>query len=151
VDPHANQMSMTPWSFDQGPDGWRALDAAGDLEGAVRALRQYLNLWARGNEWHELTPWDDQSKEVKPYLLHWHLGQVLATLGQYEDAVYAMDTTVVFCEDMGFIYYARGTIAFLLGNASALAFETSRATWNREVLERLQEGLKLGKSYKDSY
>lgn len=147
-----NDMTpMTPWVFDQGPDGWRSLDAAGDMEGAAAAIRQYLNLWSRGSDWHKLTPWDMMSSQVQPHLLHWHLGQVLASMGRYEEAIQSMDDTIAQCPNMAFVYYARGTIAFLQGNAEALAFEISRATWNRDVLLRLQEGLKQGKSYRESY
>ena len=143
--------NLSPWVFDQCPQGWRQHDMLGDLPEAVRVIRAYLHLWAVGPDWHKDTPADAEGRTLPTSLVHWHLGQVLAFNDQVPEAIEAMENCVVLESSPSFAAYARGTIAFLKGDAQGLEGALASGAANPQVLERLRTGLAQGLTYKESY
>lgn len=143
--------NLSPWVFDQCPQGWRQYDMLGELTEAVRVIRTYLSLWAQGPTWHKDTPADVEGRTVPTSLVHWHLGQVLAFNDQVPEAIESMRNCIVLEASPAFAAYARGTIAFLKRDARGLDEAIAQGAANPQVLERLRTGLAQGLAYKESY
>lgn len=143
--------NLSPWVFDQCPQGWRRYDMLGELEEAARVIRAYLDLWAVGPDWHKDVPADAEGRTLPTSLVYWHLGQVLAFLDRVPEAIEAMENCVVLEPSPSFAAYARGTIAFLRGDHRGLDEALAQGATNHQFLERLKTGLAQGLTYKESY
>ncbi len=98
-------MQMSPWDFDQGPNGWRKLQDAREWIKAADLIREYLST----NE--------GQLSSFEKNILHFHRGQMLAVAGEE----YREGAIESFSKSFGDINecwnaYVSATIGFLEGN-----------------------------------
>ena len=133
-------LQLSPWEFDQGPHGWRALDEVKDMEGAVEVMRAYLVTHADGTQWRRSATSDPDGRVLPVALLQWHLGQVMA-VGSFSEGI--LDEITDHMEkarkghpDPRFRAYIRGTIAFLLADEKELKRARKQDPVHPEVLER---------------
>ncbi len=104
-DEHDRLLGLDPDAFDQDPSGgWRAVaDRAGCELAAATLLDEYIV--ANGVAPDEGVMW-------------WHVGQLLASAGQNDDAVEWMMPTRG--SEPSWSFYVDGTVAFLKGDEAAL-------------------------------
>ena len=155
-------MAMDYWTFDQAPDGSRAvLDKPGcELAGADLIRDYHAALRARGepvtHAFEQGSVTFSETGEVP--LLYWHEGQVRAMNGQAEQAA-ALFRKAIKPEDqnvMGWNEYARASIAFLVRDRAALEAERSNLA-ARVPADNLNLGVVdgliacFGRSYKEAY
>jgi len=143
VDSSADMLSMDPWTFDQSQSGWRSLPAGQQTDMLKRYIARYVT---SQKTWAPDTPKGD--KPLDPYLLVWHLGQVLALNGDTKGAVTWMQQSTT--GEKHWDDYVAATIAFLLGDRKwFFAHSADASNYNADTMARLRRG--WGKSYRDVY
>ncbi len=155
IDPEP-YLKLDPFTFDQDVEaGWRAVEQMHGAEVATRLIELYL----REQENKEHSVRDTNLLEI----IHFHLGQVLASRGEeyYPQSITALEKA--FHEgSTDWNSYVDGTIAFLSQDKARLerAISDLRAVENRKgtgstnlrFLEKYLESLNFGKGdYGDAY
>lgn len=104
-------LRMEPWDFDQGPNGWRKIQDAGDFVKAAEVILKYIH----ANKDRILSQ-DKRERNVKMSLLYFHRGQMLAAAGQehWTEAVESLKQS--FEGDECWDAYVSATIGFPEGN-----------------------------------
>ncbi len=151
-----NFLAMSPWDFDQGPNGWGKLRDEGSFLKAANAIGEYLNvntaaILAQGKS--------EESIEIED--LRFHQGQMLAASGEehYAQAIRSFSTS--FKDDDCWDSYVWATIAFLEGNGDKIerAIQTienstqkEKRQGNIEIVRSLKQALEHGvRDYQAAY
>jgi hypothetical protein len=105
-------MEMSPWEFDQSPQGWRKFEAGKEYIKAANLIGDYINF----NTEKILHP-SASEKTVSIRTLHFHTGQLLAFAGadHYPEAIVAFGKSFrdgAECWNA----YVSATIGFLSNN-----------------------------------
>ena len=155
-------MAMDYWTFDQAPEGSRAVLARPgcELAGADLIRDYHAALREKGepvtHTFEQGTVTFSETGEV--VLLYWHEGQVRAMKGQKAEALDLFRKSVKPEDEnvMGWNEYARASIAFLEGDREAL--EAERAGLAAKVpADNLNLGVVdgliacFGRSYREAY
>ncbi len=96
-DEYQHLIEMSQDDFDQGPDGWRKYSE--DYSIVRYLIAEYMEI--------------NKLPEYETTMLTWHLGQIHAIHGNYQEAVVEMEKCISNKMGTGWNAYARGTIAFL--------------------------------------
>lgn len=110
--PEADMMRMSPWEFDQTPNGWRKLADTGELVKAAGRILRYIS-----ENKEQILNSAETEKAVSLDLLYFHRGQVLASAGQeyWEQAIESLSHSFEDNDECWNAYVA-ATIGFLENN-----------------------------------
>jgi hypothetical protein len=134
-------LEMDPWSFDQSPEGWRSLPSL-DLQ--ITALRAYIERTLNSNRSFP------GSRYLRPEILKWHLGQVLAFSDKPEDREESkMWMRSSMNDDSEWNRYLLATIAFIENDRNAFDYYNKGKNLNKKTMNTLKKN--WGKLYKDAY
>lgn len=149
---HTNYMAMSPYDFDQSPQGWQSLDAQGKYLEAAQLIEEYLSK----NEGVIAA-----QNEVKIQTIRFHAGQEYAMCGPgyYPKAIEFFEQSKKGRE--AWDIYVDGTIAFLKDDGTVLtectvklgqiAKDDPQQQANYELLERYAEALEHDRPYSTAY
>jgi len=70
-------LQMSPWYFDQSPNGWRRFEATKEHVRAANVIREYITK----NKDRIVNPYESE-KTISLELMYFHIGQLLASEGQ---------------------------------------------------------------------
>lgn len=149
-----DHLTLTPWQFDQEEleGSWRYADDGGNPQLAFELILSYLAAYADGDNWKPETPEGGMSSQVRPWLLHWHAGQVAAFQSRYDIAIEQMTSCICLGPEPSFLAYARGTVCFLRGDREGLRAEIPNTHGkNRVLLQKFLAGMDTGKTYAQAY
>lgn len=145
-------LSMEPYEFDQGENGWRELDEDGKFLEAAQIIATYLEL----NK-DKVKNYTRESPELGNVMV-FHAGQLYATAGpEYYSEALSFLRDSFRPQDEGWNLYVKGTIAFLDGNKQTLD-ECLNALTKIDpkhvrvtVLNKLKKGLEQAITYQQAY
>jgi hypothetical protein len=135
-------VDLDPWTFDQTPAGWRSLPTSARQADAIKA---YIDAYVKNGQFVGAP---EGAKVLRPYILYWHLGQVLTQMGRNVMAVSAMHQALDDGEP-GWNAYVMATISFLRQNRKDFDHWAPLARGNEETIKRLTDG--WGLPYKQAY
>jgi hypothetical protein len=145
-------LSLEPYEFDQGDNGWRELDEKGKFLEAAQIIEQYIE-----ENKEKLEEYYKENSELGSVMV-FHAGQLYATAGpQYYKKAIPFLKDSFRGEDEGWNLYVKGTIAFLTQNAETLnkCLDSLREDDPKHirvtVLDRLKRGLEQGITYQRAY
>ena len=133
---------LDPWTFDQTPAGWRGLPSSARQ---ADAIRQYMDRYVKNGRFVGAP---EGAKTLRPYILYWHLGQVLTQMGRNGMAVRVMRQALDDGEP-GWNAYVMATISFLRKDRRDFDHWAPLARGNEETIKRLTAG--WGLPYKQAY
>ena len=133
---------LDPWTFDQTPAGWRGLPSSARQ---ADAIRQYIETYVKDGRFVGAP---EGAKTLRPYILYWHLGQVLTQMGRNGMAVEVMRRALDDGEP-GWNAYVMATISFLRKDRRDFDHWAPLARGNEETIQRLTAG--WGLPYKQAY
>ena len=133
---------LDPWTFDQTPAGWRGLPSSARQ---ADALNQYIDRYVKDGQFVGAP---QGQKTVKPYILYWHLGQVLTQMGRNAMASRVM-RQALDDSDPNWNAYVMATISFLRKDRKDFDHWAPLARGNEETIQRLTAG--WGRPYKQAY
>lgn len=133
---------LDPWTFDQTPAGWRGLPSSARQ---ADAIRQYIDRYVKNGRFVGAP---EGAKTLRPYILYWHLGQVLTQMGRNGMAVGVMRQALDDGEP-GWNAYVMATISFLRKDRRDFDHWAPLARGNEETIKRLTAG--WGLPYKQAY
>jgi hypothetical protein len=133
---------LDPWTFDQTPAGWRSLPSSARQ---ADAIRQYIDTYVKNGQFVGAP---EGAKTLRPYILYWHLGQVLTQMGRNGMAVSVMRQALDDGE-AGWNAYVMATISFLRKDRRDFDHWAPLARGNEETIKRLTAG--WGLPYKQAY
>ena len=133
---------LDPWTFDQTPAGWRGLPSSARQ---ADALNQYIDRYVKDGQFVGAP---QGVKTVKPYILYWHLGQVLTQMGRNAMASRVM-RQALDDSDPNWNAYVMATISFLRKDRKDFDHWAPLARGNEETIKRLTDG--WGRPYKQAY
>lgn len=133
---------LDPWTFDQTPAGWRGLPSSARQ---ADALNQYIDRYVKDGQFVGAP---QGVKTVKPYILYWHLGQVLTQMGRNAMASRVM-RQALDDSDPNWNAYVMATISFLRKDRKDFDHWAPLARGNEETIKRLTNG--WGRPYKQAY
>ena len=133
---------LDPWTFDQTPAGWRGLPSSARQ---ADALNQYIDRYVKDGQFVGAP---EGVKTVSPYILYWHLGQVLTQMGRYAMASRVM-RQALDDSDPNWNAYVMATISFLRKDRKDFDHWAPLARGNEETIKRLTIG--WGRPYKQAY
>ena len=133
---------LDPWTFDQTPAGWRGLPSSARQ---ADALNQYIDRYVKDGQFVGAP---QGVKTVKPYILYWHLGQVLTQMGRNAMASRVM-RQALDDSDLNWNAYVMATISFLRKDRKDFDHWAPLARGNEETIKRLTDG--WGRPYKQVY
>ena len=133
---------LDPWTFDQTPAGWRGLPSSARQ---ADALNQYIDRYVKDGQFVGAP---QGVKTVKPYILYWHLGQVLTQMGRNAMASRVM-RQALDDSDPNWNAYVMATISFLKKDRKDFDHWAPLARGNEETIKRLTNG--WGRPYKQAY
>jgi hypothetical protein len=133
---------LDPWTFDQTSAGWRSLPTSARQADAIKA---YIDAYVKNGQFVGAP---EGAKVLRPYILYWHLGQVLTQMGRNVMAVSAMRQALDDGEP-GWNAYVMATISFLRQNHKDFDHWAPLARGNEETIKRLTDG--WGLPYKQAY
>ena len=152
-----NQMlQMSPWDFDQSPNGWRKI-ADGSLEEKPQDRLKAASLISEfilQNKDKILTP-KAGDQEIKIEIMYFHIGQLLALTGPeyYQQALEAFNQAFYLNRPTAWNEYVLATIGFLEGDQtkigqSIIKIESfpkdQRGAGNLGIVKNFQQALKSG-------
>jgi hypothetical protein len=132
---------LDPWTFDQTPAGWRSLPTSARQADAIKA---YIDAYVKDGQFVSAP---EGAKTLRPYILYWHLGQVLTQMGRNGMAVGVMRQALD--NDPGWNAYVMATISFLRKDRRDFDHWAPLARGNEETIKRLTAG--WGLPYKQAY
>jgi len=143
-------MTMSPFEFDQSPQGWRSLANEGRKLEAAQLIKEYIG---RNMERIINPEEDDSNKSLE--IMRFHIGQMLALEGPgyYVDAVDAFKLSYYNEEGNLFDAYISATIGFLENDLSKvdLAIETienskkeSKRSGNLGIVKNFKKAIVTG-------
>lgn len=105
-------MVLSPWEFDQTPNGWRKLEGAGEFIKAADLILRYIS----ANKERILNSAETEKTMILG-LLHFHRGQLLASAGpeHWPQAIESLNNSFED-NDECWNAYVSATIGFLEGN-----------------------------------
>ena len=133
---------LDPWTFDQTPAGWRGLPSSARQ---ADAIQQYIETYVKDGRFVGAP---EGAKTLRPYILYWHLGQVLTQMGRNGMAVEVMRRALDDGEP-GWNAYVMATISFLRKDRRDFDHWAPLARGNEETIQRLTAG--WGLPYKQAY
>ena len=133
---------LDPWTFDQTPAGWRGLPSSARQ---ADALNQYIDRYVKDGQFVGAP---QGVKTVRPYILYWHLGQVLTQMGRNAMASRVM-RQALDDSDPNWNAYVMATISFLRKDRKDFDHWAPLARGNEETIKRLTDG--WGRPYKQAY
>jgi GNAT superfamily N-acetyltransferase len=133
---------LDPWTFDQTPAGWRGLPSSARQ---ADALNQYIDRYVKDGQFVGAP---QGVKAVKPYILYWHLGQVLTQMGRNAMASRVM-RQALDDSDPNWNAYVMATVSFLRKDRKDFDHWAPLARGNEETIKRLTDG--WGRPYKQVY
>jgi len=133
---------LDPWTFDQTPAGWRGLPSSARQ---ADALNQYIDRYVKDGQFVGAP---EGVKTVRPYILYWHLGQVLTQMGRNAMASRVM-RQALDDSDPNWNAYVMATISFLRKDRKDFDHWAPLARGNEETIKRLTAG--WGRPYKQAY
>jgi hypothetical protein len=133
---------LDPWTFDQTPSGWRGLPSSARQ---ADAINQYIDTYVKNGQFVGAP---EGAKTLRPYILYWHLGQVLLQMGRNNMAVGVMRQALDDGE-AGWNAYVMATISFLRKDRRDFDHWAPLARGNEETIKRLTAG--WGLPYKQAY
>ena len=133
---------LDPWTFDQTPAGWRGLPSSARQ---ADALNQYIDRYVKDGQFVGAP---QGVKTVRPYILYWHLGQVLTQMGRNAMASRVM-RQALDDSDPNWNAYVMATISFLRKDRKDFDHWAPLARGNEETIQRLTAG--WGLPYKQAY
>jgi hypothetical protein len=133
---------LDPWTFDQTTAGWRGLPSSARQ---ADAIRQYIDTYVKNGQFVNAP---EGAKTLRPYILYWHLGQVLLQMGRNGMAVGVMRQALDDGE-AGWNAYVMATISFLRKDRRDFDHWAPLARGNEETIKRLTAG--WGLPYKQAY
>ena len=106
-------LELSPWDFDQAPNGWRSLTNPNDPQSnlhAVRLIRQYM---AENRE--RIANQSIDKPILKPEIMQFHIGQLLANSSSehYPEAMESFAQSYHIDPEDPWNYYVDATIGFL--------------------------------------
>ena len=133
---------LDPWTFDQTPAGWRGLPSSARQ---ADALNQYIDRYVKDGQFVGAP---EGVKTVRPYILYWHLGQVLTQMGRNGMAARVM-RQALDDSDPNWNAYVMATVSFLRKDRKDFDHWAPLARGNEETIKRLTDG--WGRPYKQAY
>jgi GNAT superfamily N-acetyltransferase len=133
---------LDPWTFDQTPAGWRGLPSSARQ---ADALNQYIDRYVKDGQFVGAP---EGVKTVRPYILYWHLGQVLTQMGRNGMAARVM-RQALDDSDPNWNAYVMATVSFLRKDRKDFDHWAPLARGNEETIKRLTDG--WGRPYKQVY
>jgi hypothetical protein len=133
---------LDPWTFDQTPAGWRGLPSSARQ---ADAIQQYIETYVKDGRFVGAPK---GAKTLRPYILYWHLGQVLTQMGRNGMAARVMRQALDDGEP-GWNAYVMATISFLRKDRRDFDHWAPLARGNEETIKRLTAG--WGLPYKQAY
>ena len=133
---------LDPWTFDQTPAGWRGLPSSARQ---ADAINQYIDRYVKDGQFVGAS---EGVKTVRPYILYWHLGQVLTQMGRNGMAARVMRQALDH-SDPNWNAYVMATISFLRKDRKDFDHWAPLARGNEETIKRLTDG--WGRPYKQAY
>ena len=138
-------FNLSPWDFDQSPNGWRKLEQTRDFSGAANLIQEYISR----NKDKILNPKEGE-KEVALGLMYFHVGQELACAGQsnWSEAIQAFQQSVKDGR-VDWNAYVSATIGFLEGDIKKIDNAISAIENSQEYKEGNKSGnLHIVKNFK---
>lgn len=150
-------FEMSPWNFDQSPDGWRKLEVAKEYLTAAKLIREYI----LKNKDRILNP-RDGGKTASLEIMHFHIGQLLAMEGQkhWPEAIEAFNKSSYGEGNECWNAYVSATIGFLendikkVENAIKTIEEShgDKASGNIGIVKNFKKALEMGeRDYEKPY
>ena len=133
---------LDPWTFDQTPAGWRGLPSSARQ---ADALNQYIDRYVKNGQFVGVP---EGAKTLRPYILYWHLGQVLTQMGRNGMAARVM-RQALDDSDPNWNAYVMATISFLRKDRKDFDHWAPLARGNEDTIKRLTAG--WGLPYKHAY
>lgn len=141
-------MQLSPWEFDQSQNGWRKLAAAKKYIDAAALIRNYI---AKNKE-RILNPQAGEDP-IGIELMHFHRGQMLATVGQenWPEAIESFKQA--FQQDSEcWNAYVSATIGFLTGDKDRIeqaihtieSSQEEKVSGNLGVVKNFKKALEAG-------
>ncbi len=150
-------MKMSPWEFDQSPEGWRKIDQLEGRLAAVVVVQEYIN-----QHREEILNPKPGEKIVTLELMYSHIAQMLALEGvnYYAEAIEAFNES--FRENREcWNAYVSATIGFLTNNVAQIeeaiatieaSQETDKTGGNITIVRNFKQALERGEqSYMNVY
>ncbi len=103
-------MDMSPWDFDQSPDGWRKYEKTQGSTATAELIKKYIG--------RNLEKTVDPKQPLRLEVLYFHIGQLLAMEGQghFAEAIDALKNSSYSEGRECWNAYVSATIGFLDGN-----------------------------------
>lgn len=151
-------MDMTPWEFDQSPDGWRKLSLEQKNLEAAELIKAYVH---KNKE--NILKNEGTENSVSLELLHFHTGQQLAISGteKYPEALVFFKMAFYESEKAAsWNAYVSATIGFLQNNISMVevairvfgTLDGSKSSTNLAIMKNFKKALEQGKeNYIEAY
>lgn len=150
-------LEMSPWDFDQSPDGWRKLEATKEYLTAAKLIREYINK----NKDRILNPREGE-KASNLEIMYFHIGQLLASEGRehWPEAIGAFNQSFYQEGKECWNAYVSATIGFLENDIKKIddaikTIEESRGdkiSGNMGIVKNFKKALEMGeRDYKKIY
>lgn len=138
IDNLTHMLLMDPWAFDQTAQGWRSLP----LNKQAKILKLYIDKHIKNGEFT-----NSDNTKIDASILLWHLGQILAFQGNYQQAIKWMRLSKK--TDSNWNDYVDATIAFIKKDKKAFDKINIQLNNNSDTLIKLKNN--WNKEYKDAY
>ena len=150
-------LQMSPWDFDQSPNGWRKFEVTKENLRAANIIREYITK----NEDRIINPREGE-KTVVLELMYFHIGQLLASEGQahWSEAIDAFNHSFQESREC-WNAYVSATIGFLENDTTKVedaiktveaSQEADKQSGNLSIIKNFKKALGMGeRDYEKPY
>ena len=142
-------MQMSPWDFDQSPNGWRKFENTKEYLKAISLIQEYITK----NKDRILNP-REGDKKISLGIMYFHIGQLFALEGQkyYPEAIKEFDRSFEENQEC-WNAYVSATIGFLENNVKKVkdaiklikaSQEADKRGGNMGIVRNFKKALELG-------
>ncbi len=149
VENNQSLLQLSPWDFDQSPNGWRKFSAPNERLHAANLIREYI-----AKNRYKITNPNKDEKTVSVELMYFHVGQLLALEGQehWAESIKAFDQS--FQKDREcWNAYVSATVGFLENDTKKVedalntiesSQEIDKRSGNLSIIKNFKKALQIG-------
>ena len=150
-------LQMSPWDFDQSPNGWRKFEATKEHVRAANVIREYIT-----KNKDRIINLREGEKTVSLELMHFHVGQLLASegKGRWPEAINAFNQSFQEGREC-WNAYVSATIGFLENDMKRIedaistievSQEADKRNGNLGIVKNFKKALEMGeRDYEKPY